>query len=174
MQQIILPDLEQKEFSSYYGTYINKVVHKDIVKGLEVGKTDFIDFVQSIPEEKLTYAYAKDKWTLAEVFVHIIDTERIFAYRALRFARNDKTPITGFEQNDYVPYSNANTYSKEDIIFDFEAVRNSSISLFNRFTGDMLGRIGEASGDPMSARAAGYIMSGHQIHHFQVIKERYF
>ncbi|WP_109852984.1 DinB family protein [Aquimarina sp. AU58] len=169
----MVSQLKEGEFNPYYETYIAKAESPDIVKGLENGQKEFVDFVQSIPEEKLTHAYAEDKWTVAEVLQHVIDGERIFAYRALRFARNDKTPIMGFEQDDYVPYSNANNYSKEELISDFQSARANSISLFKSFTGEMLTRIGEASGSPMSSRAAGYILIGHQKHHFEVIKKRY-
>jgi hypothetical protein len=170
----MLSQVKEEEYNSYYATYISKAEYSDVVEGLRQSQNDFVDFVKSIPAEKLTYAYAEGKWTIAEVFQHIIDTERIFAYRALRFARNDKTAIMGFEQDDYVPNSNANNLSKEDLINDFNAVRNCSISLFDSFTDEMLVRIGEASGSPMSTRAAGYIIAGHQKHHFEVIKERYF
>ncbi|PKV51088.1 putative damage-inducible protein DinB [Aquimarina sp. MAR_2010_214] len=169
----MVSQLKEGEFNPYYGIYIAKAESPDIVKGLQSSQKEFVDFVQSIPEEKFTHAYAEGKWTVAEVLQHIIDTERIFAYRALCFARNDKTSIMGFEQDDYVPYSNANNYSKEELISDFVSARSNSISLFKSFTDEMLTRIGEASGSPMSARAAGYILEGHQKHHFEVIKERY-
>ncbi|WP_062058489.1 DinB family protein [Aquimarina longa] len=169
----MLSQLKKEEYNPYFATYISKASHTNIIEGLKNSRQEFVDFVESIPEEKFLYAYAESKWTIAEVIQHIIDTERIFSYRALRFARNDKTPIMGFEQDNYVPYSNANEYSKEELITDFESVRNSSISLFKGFTEDMLTRIGEASNSPMSARAAGYIMVGHQKHHFEVINDRY-
>ncbi len=165
--------LKEGEYNPYYGTYISKAAHIDIVQGLQSGKKEFVDFIKTIPREKWSYAYAEGKWTIAEVLQHLIDTERVFAYRALRFARNDKTPIMGFDQDTYVPNSNANNYNKKDLISDFEAVRNSSISLFNGFTDEMLLRIGEASGSPMSTRAVGYILAGHQKHHFEIIRERY-
>ncbi len=169
----MLSQLKEGEFNPYYSTYISKAEYPNIVQGLEKSQKEFVDFVNSIPDEKFTYAYAEEKWTIAEVLLHLIDTERIFAYRALCFARNDSTPLAGFDQDAYVPNSNANNYSKEDVIMDYEAVRRSSISLFKGFTDDMLLRVGEASGSPMSARAAGYILAGHQKHHFEVIKERY-
>jgi uncharacterized damage-inducible protein DinB len=169
----MISQLEEREFNPYYSTYISKAEYPNIVKGLQNSQKEFISFVQSIPKEKLTHAYAKGKWTIAEVLQHVIDIERIFVYRALRFARNDKTPIIGFEQDDYVPYSNANNYSKEELISDFQSARTNSISLFKSFTGEMLTRIGEVSGSPMSSRAVGYVLVGHQKHHFEVIKERY-
>ncbi|GAA4271777.1 DinB family protein [Aquimarina gracilis] len=169
----MLAQLNEGEFHPYYGAYISKAKHIDVVKGLHHGKKEFVDFVNSIPQEKFTYAYADEKWTIAEVLQHLIDAERVFAYRALRFARNDKTSLMGFEQDDYVPNSNANNYSKEELIADFEAVRNSSITLFKSFTNEMLLRVGEASSSAMSTRAVGYVLAGHQAHHFEVLKERY-
>ncbi len=169
----MLTQLNEGEFHPYYGTYISKAKNPNIVVGLREGKKELTDFVNSIPEEKLTYAYGIGKWTIAEVLQHLIDAERVFAYRALRFARNDETPLMGFEQDEYVPNSNANNYSKEELLADFEAVRNASITLFKSFTDEMLLRIGKASGSPMSTRAVGFILAGHQKHHLEVIKERY-
>ncbi|WP_298540509.1 DinB family protein [uncultured Aquimarina sp.] len=165
--------LTSGEYNPYYGVFIDQAENANIVTGLQQSKQKFIDFVNAISDEKLTYAYAEGKWTVAEVLQHIIDTERIFSYRALRFARNDKSPLIGFDQDEYVPNSNANNYSKKEFIEDFEAARNNSIGLFKSFTQNMLTEIGEASGSPMSARAAGYILSGHQKHHLNVIKDRY-
>ncbi|MBW1297232.1 DinB family protein [Aquimarina litoralis] len=169
MQKLLRPE----EYNPYYGTFIDKALKGDIVEGLRDGIPQFVDFVETIPDEKMKYAYDQDKWTIAEVLQHIIDTERIFSYRALRFARKDSNSLMGFDQDEYVPNSNANTISKEEFIADFKAVRNSSISLYKSFTSEMLTYIGEASGSPMSARAAGYILSGHQKHHLDVIQERY-
>lgn len=169
----MLDQLTEKEFNSYYAIYIAKATDADIVEGLVRGKREFADFVSGVPSDKWSYAYQSDKWTIVEVLQHLIDTERIFAYRALRFARNDKTPIVGFEQDEYVPNSNANNYTKDQILADFNAVRNASITLFKGFTKEMLVRLGEASGSPMSSRAVGYILVGHQKHHFEVIQDRY-
>lgn len=169
----MLAQVKEEEFNPYYRTYISKAEYPDIVEGLQKSKKEFIDFMNSLQREKLTYAYAEGKWTIAEVLQHLIDTERIFAYRALRFARNDKTPLMGFDQDAYVPNSNANDYSNTELIEDFEAVRNSSITLFKGFDDEMLLKVGEASGSPMSVRAVGYILAGHQKHHLEVIKERY-
>jgi len=169
MQSLLTPE----EYNPYYGVYIDKAESKNIVEGLQLGKQYFNDFVSTTPAEKLTYAYEANKWTVAEVLQHIIDTERIFSYRALCFARKDKNALMGFDQDAYAPNSNANNYNKQQLIEDFDAVRNSTITLFKGFTDDMLKEIGEASGSPMSARAAGYMLSGHQKHHLEVIKEKY-
>ncbi len=169
----MLSELSPSEYNPYYAMYIEKAMHKNIVEGLGISKEDFIIFVKGLSDDKLVYAYEDGKWTIAEVLLHLIDTERIFVYRALRFARNDKSPLVGFDQDAYVPNTNANDYTKQELIEEFTAVRNHSIALFKSFTATMSSRIGEASGSPMSARAVGYIITGHQIHHFTVIKERY-
>ena len=169
----MIENLSPKEYNSYYATYIAKVTNSDVVAGLEDSQKEFMEVMQTIPLEKLSYAYAEGKWTIAEVIQHILDTERIFGYRALRFARNDKTTLPGYEQDDYVPFSGANLCSKEELIADYNAVRVNSIALFRSFSSEMLERLGEASGSPMSCRAAGYILSGHQKHHVEVLKERY-
>ncbi|AXT49911.1 DinB family protein [Aquimarina sp. BL5] len=165
--------LTSGEYNPYYGVFIDQAENANILIGLQQSKQKFIDFVNTISDEKLTYAYAEGKWTIAEVLQHIIDTERIFSYRALRFARNDKSPLIGFDQDEYVPNSNANNYSRQELIEDFEAARNNTVGLFKSFTQNMLTEIGEASGSPMSVRAIGYVLSGHQKHHLHVIKDRY-
>ncbi len=169
----MIKSLAPEEYNSYYGTYIAKVTSPNIVSGLQESRQEFLKFVEDIPEDKLPYAYAEGKWTVAEVIQHLLDTERIFNYRALCFARNDKSPLPGFEQDDYVPFSGANSLTKEQLVNDYKAVRDNSIALFSNFSPEMLERIGTGSGSPMSCRAAGYIMIGHQYHHLEVLKERY-
>jgi len=121
----------------------------------------------------MSYAYTDGKWSVAEVLVHLMDTERIFQYRALRFARNDKTELKGFEQDDYIPESEANGRDKEDVLREFLAIRNSSIALFKSFHEEQLKRSGKANGATMSVRALGCIICGHQAHHFNILKQRY-
>ena len=105
--------------------------------------------------------------------LHIIDTERVFAYRAMRVARNDKTPMPGFEQDDYVPNSNASQRSASSVIEEYAALRNSTIQLFQNFSEDQLNRIGTASGFPISTLALGFILAGHEAHHMRIIREKY-
>ena len=130
-------------------------------------------FLNAIPKDKLEYRYAEGKWTVKEIIQHIIDTERIFAYRALRVARNDKTALPGFEENDYALTGNANARTLESLLAEYKAVRQATIALFNSFSDDMLKHIGTASNSPISARAIGFIIIGHEAHHCNVIKERY-
>ncbi len=131
------------------------------------------DFILSLPEDKLTYRYARGKWTIKEILVHIIDDERIYAYRALRFARNDQTELAGFEQDDYAFYSGANARDIGDVLVEFATVRNSTIALFDSFESEALTRSGVASGNNMSVRAAAYHIAGHELRHLNIIKERY-
>ncbi len=130
-------------------------------------------FLLSLPKEKWNYRYAEDKWTLKEMLVHMIDAERIFGYRALRIARNDATPLAGFEQNDYVPFSNAEGRNMEDILNEFEAVRMSSYFLFNSFGDAAWDRTTLVDNHPVSARAELFLIIGHARHHLKVIKEKY-
>ena len=145
----------------------------DLLDELRNGKQVLLSLLEEIPEEKLTYAYAEGKWTLAEALVHMLDTERIFQYRALCIARNDKSEFPGFDQEAYVPVSNANNRSKKDLINEYVAVRDSSITLFASLDEEALKRVGVASGSKMSVRALGFITSGHQAHHVRILRERY-
>jgi len=131
------------------------------------------EFILSLPEEKLRYRYGEGKWTIKEILVHMIDDERIYAYRALRFARNDKTELPGFEQDDYAVHSGANERSIKDILNEFATVRQATISLFEGFDDQALLRAGIADGRIMSVRAAAYHLAGHEMRHLNIIKERY-
>ena len=131
------------------------------------------DFILSLPEEKLTYRYAEGKWTIKEILVHLTDDERIYSYRALRFARNDKTELPGFEQDDYARHSGANERDVKDILKEFSTVRHATISLFEGFDSKALTRVGTADGKVMSVRAAAYHIAGHELRHVNIIKERY-
>lgn len=131
------------------------------------------EFILSLPEEKLLYRYAEGKWTIKEIMVHLSDDERIYAYRALRFARGDKTDLPGFEQDDYAVHSGANERDIKDILNELATVRQATISLFEAFDSEALMRAGMADGKIMSVRAAAYHIAGHEMRHINVIKERY-
>lgn len=166
-------NLQSNEYHPYYDLYLSKCPFKDIGQGFTESASDFTTFLKSIPQEKLEFRYAFDKWTIKEVVLHVVDTERIFAYRALRFARRDFTPLSGFDQDEYVPLSKANKRSIASLIEEFETVRQSTISLFKSFDAEDLLQIGQASSTDVSVRALGYILIGHQNHHKQIIEERY-
>ncbi|WP_031428996.1 DinB family protein [Flavimarina sp. Hel_I_48] len=167
-------ELGANEFNPFYGTYIDQVDENlSLVEALTAGKKNTIKFLKKIPENKLKSAYAEGKWTILEVILHIIDTERIFNYRALCIARGDKTAFPGFEQDDYIAPSKANERSFESLLEEYEAVRNASMVLFKNLPPAALTAIGEASKSKLSARAAGFIMAGHEKHHCNIITERY-
>ena len=172
MKRIQKPD--EGEYSPYAIMYI-KLLPEDglVLKHLKENFKRLQFFILSLPEEKLTYRYAENKWTIKEMLVHIMDDERIYAYRALRIARNDKTPLPGFEQDDYVPYSRANERSLADIFKEFKTIRNATLSLFNSLKKEDFLRTGIANDHPVSVRALAYHIAGHELHHVNVIKERY-
>ncbi|MDX6614766.1 MAG: hypothetical protein QOD75_3952 [Blastocatellia bacterium] len=144
-----------------------------VLKHLAENLQTTTDFILALPAEKLSYRYEEGKWTIKEVLVHMIDDERIYAYRALRFARNDKTELPGFEQDDYAFYSGANRRDIKDILNEFATVRHSTISMFEGFDEQALMRAGIANGNIMSVRAAAYHIAGHEMRHINIIKERY-
>ena len=166
-------ELDSSEYNSYYQTYISAIGDVDLLVNLKDGLDSFAKFIDTIPDEKLSYAYREGKWSVAEVILHLIDTERIFQYRALRFARNDNTPVPGFDQDFYVPNSRANLRSKKSIISEYKSVRKASITLFESFDEESLKNLGTASGSNMSVRALGFVICGHLKHHKSIIEERY-
>ena len=163
----------ENQFPKYYGTYIDKVANDDLINCLTEGVDLVWAYINTLSEDKLNYRYAAGKWTIKEILIHLMDAERIFAYRALRFARNDKTELAGFEENDYVPQSNATSRTHQSLQEEYKAVRANTHELFKNMTEEMLDRGGKANGQEIAVRALGYIIVGHELHHLQVIKERY-
>lgn len=161
------------EYAPYYQPYIDKVPEGDILRMLHLQKIAFSEFIAAIPDEKWTYRYAPGKFSVAEVLSHVIDAERIFAYRALRFARNDRTSLPGFDQDDYAPFSGADQRSKASMETEYLTVRNASIELFRTFAAAAWDRVGIANNFEMSVRAIPYVIIGHELHHLQVLRERY-
>jgi len=133
------------------------------------------EFIYSMPPEKLFYRYAADKWSIKEILVHIVDDERIYAYRALRFARNEQQNLIGFDQDEYAKYSQADARDLDNIFVEYEAVRNSTIALFNGLPEDSLTRMGHgtASANDATVRALAYHIAGHELRHMNIIRERY-
>ena len=168
-----LSSLQSTEYDTYYKPYIEALGEVDLLNELEHSFITFIDFLKTIPTEKLEYRYAEGKWTIKDIVQHLIDAERIFAYRALRIARKDQTPLPGFEENEYVETAFANNRTMEDLIEEFTIVRKATLSLFKTFTEEQLMQMGTASEKPVSVRAIGFITLGHQKHHEKIIKERY-
>ena len=165
--------LHDNEYSVFNATYINAAGKVNLLEELEISLHDFIRFVQNLPMDKFDYRYAEGKWTIKEIIQHIIDTERIFAYRALRISRNDQTPLPGFDENDFANNTVAQTRGLQDLLTEFSAVRHSNLLLFKSFSDEQLLRVGLASDHPISVRAIGFMLIGHQKYHQKVFEERY-
>jgi hypothetical protein len=164
---------EQTEYAPFFQRYTSRIAEDDVFPVLERAFSDNLAFFAAIPEERWSFRYAPGKWSLKESIIHMIDTERIFAYRALRIARNDKTPLPGFEQDDYVPFYNAAHRSPASIISEYKAVRTATLELFKYLTEEDLMRTGISSGMPISVRALAYLIAGHERHHILLTKEKY-
>jgi uncharacterized damage-inducible protein DinB len=163
------------EYAPYFERYMQLSVLKDktIIESLESAQDEFESVLRNLPDKKHSYSYAAGKWTLKELIQHIIDTERVFCHRALSFARNDQTQLPGFDQDVFVDNAAANERDYYDLLDEMKVLRKSSIQLFKSFSKEALLRIGVASNNKISVRALGYLFSGHQIHHINIVKERY-
>ncbi len=162
------------EYNPYYTSFItNLETEKSIVENLELVQDDFETTLRNISSNKENYAYADGKWTIKELIQHLIDSERVFCYRALCFARNDKTDLPGFDQDAFVTNSVAQDREYKDLLDEMAVLRKGTIQLFKSFKQEDLLKIGTGSGNKISVRALGMVMAGHQKHHLQVIKDRY-
>lgn len=171
---MLVSDLSTNEYSVFNATYINATdSNVALLDGLKYGLPQLVNFIKNIPAEKLEYRYAEGKWTIKDIVLHMADTERIFAYRALRISRGDQTPLPGFEENDYVPLAFANSRSIENLLAEYENARKATISFFESLNEEQLLFMGIASNTAISVRAIAFIITGHQNHHLRVISERY-
>jgi len=161
------------EFAPWTEAYIAKVPHGPILEILEYLKDSTYNFFSRMTAEQADITYAEGKWTIKQVLAHMIDTERVFAYRALCFARGEKQPLPGFDQDDYMAYTNVEARTMQDLASEFKAVRESTLYLYNSFTDEQALFIGTASGYPVSVRAIVYITAGHELHHLDILKEKY-
>ena len=164
---------ETHEFDPYYNAYISLIEGDDVLPIVETQSAELRALFSRMPEEKGTFAYADGKWTIKEVLSHLIDGERIFAYRILRISRGDETPIEGFEQDGYIENSNANNRSFSELLDEFDLQRRSNMLLVNNLSAEAAKRRGTASEKSISVRALVYIMAGHVRHHVRILKERY-
>ena len=161
------------EYADFYKSYIQALEDVELIEELEICLHEFIKFVQNIPMDKFDYRYEVGKWTIKEIIQHLIDSERVFSYRALRISRNDKTPLPGFNENEYVDNSNGNDRNLQGLLTELAVVRQATLSLFNSFSQEQLIKIGIASNNEVSVRAIGFIIIGHQKHHQKIFAERY-
>ena len=162
------------EYASFYETYVSKVKGSDILGILEAQRLQTAQLFAAHSERDGNFRYAPDKWTVKEVIGHLSDSERIFAYRALRIARGDQTPLSGFEQDDYVKTGGFGERSLADLAEEFAQVRSATVALLRPLTGEAWTRRGSANKNEVTVRALAYIIAGHELHHREILKERYF
>ncbi|MBV6438807.1 MAG: DinB family protein [Haliscomenobacteraceae bacterium CHB4] len=175
MQKNMLPVSKPgpDEYPEWFAGEIEPVPYHDLFFGLEDSFQQTSAFLRGLPANKLLYRYLPDKWTIKEMWQHVIDVERVLSYRAMRFSRGDTTVLHGFDQNAYALASKANDRAWEDILQEYSAVRVSSLLLFRSLYPEMFMLRGTAGRSQVTVRAVGYLILGHEIHHTKSIRERY-
>lgn len=164
---------ERAEYPEWYAAEIELVHYTDLLSGMEDSFQQTIAFLRTLPADKLLYRYQPEKWTIKEMWQHVIDTERVLSYRAMRFARHDATVLHGFDQNQYALESKANDRDWDDLLQEYSAVRVSSLALFKSFSAEMFMYRGTAGKSEATVRAVGFLIIGHETHHTKTICERY-
>lgn len=157
----------------WYVGYVKSIGDRSLSDALEHNSETVTNLIRESTPSTLLFAYADGKWTVAEVLLHIIDSERIFTYRALRIARGDATPLPGFDENMYVPNSGASGRSASSLLDEYIAVRKSTITFFRNLVPEALQRRGTANGHLFSVEMIGTIIAGHELHHLEILKSRY-
>ena len=164
---------ERTEYDPYYEHYVSLVADSDIVGVLAAQPTKLQDIFTAMPEEKGEFRYGDGKWSIKELFGHLIDGERMFAYRLFRISRGDETPIEGFEQDGYIENAHSNDRSFADLLEEFSLLRRANMIFFKNLSDEAWSRVGIANNAKISVRALIYIMAGHVEHHLNVLKDRY-
>jgi uncharacterized damage-inducible protein DinB len=161
------------EYAPFYAGYVAQTGEDDVIQTLAELKDSTWQFLSNLPVQKGDYAYAPGKWTVKQLLSHMIDAERVFAYRVLCFSRGDENALPGFDENDYVDRANVSTRTLDELAQEFKALREANLYLYRSITTEQSLFIGTASGKTVSVRALLYIAAGHEIHHVNVIRERY-
>ena len=161
----------KSDYHPYFETYVSKVEGENILQELQ--DTAASAFYKSIPEDAWDNRYEEGKWSIKEVLMHIMDTERIFGYRALRISRHDRTPVAGFDQDIYVPHYNVDNRSINSLLAEYHAVRENTKAMFSNFSEDQFKQVGVASDNNVSVHALAFLISGHETHHIDILKNKY-
>lgn len=167
-----IPKPEPDEFIPYYGKYI-ALVGDDALSTMRASSAATPRLISGVSEAQAMFRYAPGKWCVKEVLGHIIDGERVFAYRALRFAREDTTPLPGFEETTWVPAGHFDRRALQDLVAEYSAVRAATVAMFGSFDEEALLRRGKANDAVVSVRALAHIIAGHELHHVGLLRERY-
>jgi hypothetical protein len=161
------------EYNSFYASYIERVHDTDVISEMKDQIEETIAPISRMSDQDALSRYAPEKWSIKEVLGHLCDTERIMAYRALRIARGDQTPLASFDENAFVRHAQFDARSTASLLDDWRAVREASVRLFEGFSPEVSVRRGTASGAEISVRALAYIIAGHELHHRAILQERY-
>ena len=165
---------DASEYAPYYERYIQLVLGQEVIGALEAQRLHMVQMLSARSEREGNFRYGADKWSVKEVVGHLADSERVFAYRAMRIARGDRTPLSGFEQDDYVRSGGFGERRLTDLAEEFAAVRSGSIALFRSLSEAAWSRRGVANNNEVSVRALAFITAGHELHHQRILEERYF
>jgi uncharacterized damage-inducible protein DinB len=170
---LAIPRPDASEYAPHYETYVSKVPAGDVVTILEDQRQETQELLAGIPDGRALHRYAPGKWSIKEVVGHVTDAERVFCYRALRFARGDQTPLSGFDEKAYAPAGKFDLHALPDLAAELDAVRRATIALFSGLDAEALARRGTANAKQVSVRALAYIIAGHERHHVGILRERY-
>lgn len=169
----MIPRPDASEYLSYYGRYIDQVPEGDLLQTLRDQLDQTLSLVRGVDEARGGHRYAPGKWSIRDVLAHVIDAERIFAYRALRIARGDRTPLASFDENAYAQAANADARTLADLAQELEHVRRGNLLFLASLSDEALARRGTASDAEVSVRALAWIIAGHERHHATLLRERY-
>jgi hypothetical protein len=161
------------EYAEFYAGYVKRVPPGDVVATIRDQMAETLTFLRGIDPARTTSGYAPGKWSIRDVVLHMADTERVMAYRALRIARADTTPLASFDENAWTPMAGANARSMDSLLAELESTRRATVAMLDGLPPEAWARVGTASGKPVSVRALAWIIAGHERHHVAVIRERY-
>ncbi|HEY6977069.1 MAG TPA: DinB family protein [Chitinophagaceae bacterium] len=170
---LIISKPDADEYPEWFASEIEAVHYHDLIGGLDESFKLTLPILEKLTKEDLIYRYAPGKWSIKQMWQHVIDVERVLSYRALRYARQDPTILTGFDENKYAEMSNADARDFSAILSEYTVLRKSTIELFKSFTKEMFMHTGTTGKSKMTVRSLGYLILGHEIHHVNMIKERY-
>jgi hypothetical protein len=173
MSNLIVGRPEATEHAPYYSLYIDRIADDDILSVLEKQISETLSVINSAEEKNVTEPYEPGKWSVKQLIGHLNDTERVMSYRALRFARADKTPLSGFEQDDFIPTGKFDDRSLSDLKEEFECIRRSTLAFLKHLEKEAWHRSGLANNNEISVRALAYVMAGHVKHHIDILETRY-
>lgn len=171
---MLLSDLPKNSYPEKYSNYINALDAKtNLIEGLEISLYEFVRFVQNIPLGKHDFQYAPNKWTIKDIIQHLIDSERVFSYRALRLGRNDQTALNTFDENQYAIEAAGTMRTLQSLLTELATVRQSTLLLYKTFSVEQLNQQWVNTNNEVSLAALGFVIMGHQLHHKHIIEERY-